>query len=317
MPDEFSAHHDKYMQNYLDTGDRKIIGIGREVRGRHCSGKIFPFELSVGEAVTSDVRQFIGIIRDITKRKETEQRIAELQAQLLQMARVSAIDEMGAAIAHELNQPLTALMLYLQAGKKRIADSTNEANVRGMEIIDKAAREARRASDIIQRMRSFIEHRDPDRKRVKLRDLVDEAIELTVVGNRAADVTFVNEDPAETPLVDVDTVQIQQIVVNLIRNALEVLRDRPDATVTTTCEQRGDWAVLRVEDNGPGIPEKVRETLFQAFETNKRSGLGLGLAISRSIAQSHGGDLDAGSGRRGRGARFELKLPLASGEAGG
>lgn len=125
MPRDYSDAHDRYMDNYKRTGHRKIIGIGREVRGRHKDGTEFPVELSVGEASTPDGRQFIGILRDLRSRKEAEQRVNELQADLVHLARVSAMDEMGAALAHELNQPLTAIMLYMQ-GIARTLDKRDD-----------------------------------------------------------------------------------------------------------------------------------------------------------------------------------------------
>ena len=311
MPEDFASGHDQYVSNYKVTGHRKIIGIGREVKAQHREGRIFPIELSVGEAKTPDGRQFIGIIRDITKRKESEQRIAELQEQLIHMARVSAIDEMGAAIAHELNQPLTALMLYLQAAQKRLIQSNEHADARALEVMTKAAREAERAGDIIQRMRSFIERRDPKREVRLLRDLVDEAIELTLVGSRNLDVKVINDDEGDRPFVQVDAVQIQQIVVNLVRNAIEAISGVPNPEIHTACRSDGDSAILIVTDNGPGVPETAIHHMFKTFTSTKRKGLGLGLAISRSIAQSHGGDLTLEPGGHGQGASFFLRLPRA------
>jgi two-component system sensor kinase FixL len=125
MPAEFSRHHDRYVEEYLRTGSRKIIGIGREAKAQHRDGTVFPVNLSVGEAVTPEGRRFIGIIHDLRQRHANEERLNQLQANMVHMARVSTMDEMGAALAHELNQPLTALILYLQAapGTERHKDA--------------------------------------------------------------------------------------------------------------------------------------------------------------------------------------------------
>lgn len=317
MPSEYSHDHDQYMHNYMSTGVRKIIGIGREVRGRHRDGTTFPIELSVGEAKTPDGRQFIGILRDVRARKETEERLNQLQTDLLHMARVSAMDEMGAALAHELNQPLTAVMLYLQAvGKTH--NKVIEAHRRGEtgaqmddaigSILDKALREAARAGNIILRMRQFVEKREPERNLIALNPLIDDAVELTLVGYRRGTAVVRNyQEPL--PLVRADATQIQQIVVNLVRNALEALKGVHNATVWIETKASGGQVKLQVRDNGPGIPEEAMAGLFKAFSSSKKTGLGLGLAISRTIAQNHGGDLAVDPGGGGEGACFSLILP--------
>lgn len=315
MPPEYSDEHDSYMHNYMSTGVRRIIGIGREVRGRHRDGTVFPLELSVGEAMTPDGRQFIGIIRDLRPRKAVEQRLNQLQAQLVHMARVNAMDEMGAAIAHELNQPLTAVMLYLQAisRKMRTTAQPGSPEEQMLEILGKAVREAERAGNIIQRMRQFVEKREPERSPVDLRKLIDEALELTLLGTQASGVEVVRDDGADLPAVEVDPIQIQQILVNLIRNAIEAVRHRDNRWIRLACRATHTELTVEVEDSGPGIPKELVRNIFKAFSTSKRTGLGLGLAISRSIAQNHGGDLVVEPGGGGHGARFILRLPLGNG----
>jgi two-component system sensor kinase FixL len=313
MPEEYASGHDAYMTNYMDTGIRKIIGIGREVRGQHRNGTPFPIELSVGEAITPDGRQFVGFLRDLRPRKEAEQRLNQLQTDLLHMARVSAMDEMGAALAHELNQPLTAVMLYLQAIARANAREARQGG--GFSettklILDKAVREAERAGNIIQRMRQFVEKREPERRLLDLNPLVDDAVELTLLGHRRG-TRVVRAFADNLPQVLVDPVQIQQIIVNLVRNALEVVKnvDSPEVRVTTRAGE--DVVEMAVEDNGPGIPPDAMPNLFRAFVTSKRTGLGLGLAISRTIAQNHGGDLTVDPGGGGHGACFVLQVPIS------
>lgn len=312
MPADYSAAHDGYMSNYMTTGHRKIIGIGREVRARHRDGTEFPVELSVGETETPEGRQFIGIIRDLRPRKEQERRVNELQADLVHMARVSAMDEMGAALAHELNQPLTAIMLYLQAARRTLSRSATgmpPAPEVFVQVLDKAVHEAERAGGIISRMRQFVEKREPQRRSVDLNAVVEEAVELTLLGLRT-EARMERAFAAGLPPAVVDPIQIQQIVVNLLRNAFEALRGRPDGVVRASTSRQGDVFVVAVEDNGPGLPPSVVPTLFKAFLTSKRSGMGLGLSISRAIAQNHAGDLTVDPGGNGRGARFELRLPV-------
>jgi len=313
MPVEYAAEHDEYVGSYIRTGVKKIIGIGREVRGRHADGTVFPLELSVGEAATPDGRQFIGILRDLRPRKESEQRLADLQSELVHLARVSAIDEMGAAIAHELNQPLTALILYLQAIRRAHSKGIDINKVVG-DILDKAAGEAERAGHIIQRMRQFVEKREPERHVRDMNPLVDDAIELTLLG-QSHRIRVDRETAENLPPVSVDPVQVQQIIVNLVRNAIEAASGAADPAIRISTRTKDGNVVIEVEDNGPGIAPQALPKLFEAFASSKRRGMGLGLAISRTIAQNHGGDLTVDPGGNGKGACFSLVLPVASSPA--
>lgn len=310
MPARYADAHDGYIENYRNTGVRRIIGIGREVEGQHKDGSVFPIDLSVGEAQTSEGRQFIGILRDARPRADYEERLAELQAELVHMARVSAMDEMGSAIAHELNQPLTAAILYLQAATRRIRAENAEPDALVLEVVGKAMREADRAASIIQRMRNFIEKREPKRRRCEISTLIDESLELALVGAKGRTIDVVRTIAADVPAIDVDPIQVEQILVNLVRNAAEVLADRDERRIEIAATRHEDAVRMSVSDTGPGIPADLVPDLFKAFSSNKRSGLGLGLAISRSIAQNNGGDLSVDPGGNGRGACFRLDLPI-------
>lgn len=305
--------HDRYVGQYLQTGEKKIIGIGRAVEGRHKDGTIFPLDLAVGDAATPGGRQFIGILRDLRPQRAAEQRLKELQDQLIHLARVSALDEMGAALAHELNQPLTALMLYMQAGERALdkvpPPDTDLATVR--EILGKATREAERAGEIVSRMRRFVEKRDARRKPVSLARIVSEAIEFAAIGRISNGVRWRQDIDAGGCEIIADPVQIQQIIVNLVRNALEAMEGLEDRRISTRLYQEGDMIVYSIRDTGAGIEPKILPDLFRAFATSKQTGMGLGLAISRSIAQNHGGDLTVDAGGDGVGACFTLSLPAA------
>lgn len=311
MPPRYSRDHDTYIENYRRTGDAQIIGIGRQVEAMHRDGTIFPVDLSVGEAKTPEGRQFIGILRDGRPRAAYEERLAELQAELVHMARVSAMDEMGSAIAHELNQPLTAAMLYLQAATRRMKQAAEPPDPMVLDVIAKAVREADRAASIIQRMRDFIEKREPKRRHCAVVDLVDDALELALVGSRRREIEIVRDFAADLPPVDVDAIQIEQILVNLVRNAVEAISDAEERRIVISGAVMDDVLRISVTDSGPGIPAEQLPDLFKAFASSKRSGLGLGLAISRSIAQNHGGELTVDPGGGGHGACFRLDLPIA------
>jgi two-component system sensor kinase FixL len=311
MPHEYARDHDAYIDRYKSTGERRIIGIGREVRGQHKDGTVFPIELSVGEALTDEGRQFIGVIRDLRPRKAVEQRLAQVQAQLVGMARINAMDEMGAAVAHELNQPLTAMMLYLQAVNRKLAAFTAETpQIAGpLDILGRALKEAERASNIIQRMRQFVEKREPERQQVSLEALIDEALELTLLGATSAGVRVIRENDPQLEPINADPVQIQQVLVNVLRNGLEAIKGRTERWLRVSTSVHDASVYVTIEDSGTGIPAEAMRDLFKAFSTTKRTGLGLGLAISKSLAQNHGGDLTVEPGGNGSGARFILRLP--------
>lgn len=309
MPSEHSVRHDGYVSAYTRTGHRRVIGIGREASGRRKDGSFLPLDLSVGEAITPDGRQFIGILRDISARKEAERRVNELQADLIRLARISALDEMGLALAHELNQPLTAILLYLQAATREL--ERIEEGTRARTILDKARKEAQRAGAIIQRIRHLGEKRAPERRVIDLNAIVEDAVDLTLIGQDRA-VRIVRDYQGDLPPIEADQVQIQQVIVNLVRNAFEALRGHQHAEVVISTRLEDRHALIAVADNGGGIPPDKLSELFQAFKTGKRNGMGLGLAISRTIVQSHGGELLVDPGGGGQGARFTVKLPLGA-----
>ena len=312
MPAAQSARHDAHVARYLATGERKVIGVGREVIGLHRDGTEIPIELSVGEADTQDGRQFIGILRDLTRRRDAERRLNQLQTQLVHLARVSAMDEMAAALAHEINQPLTATLLYLQAIRRRIAAASevHAADDPLLDILAKAIREAERAGAIIERMRNFVEKREPERRPIDFVGLIEESLEFALAGTNAIEIQ--RDIAPDLPAIEADPVQIQQILVNLLRNAVEAVGGSENPWLNIVVSRDGGHLVFALTDSGPGIDPGVFANMFKAFATTKRSGMGLGLAISRSIAQNHGGDLVAEPGGCGRGACFRLRLPLAA-----
>ncbi len=310
MSPDHAELHQLFVDHYIETNEKRIIGASREVSGRHRDGSEIPIELSVGEAVTPEGRQFIGVMRDLRARKIMESRLAEAQSQLMQMTRINAMDEMSAAIAHELNQPLTAITLYLQALRRKYAlalDSNADADV--LELLDKAMRETNRAGKIVQRVSQFIEKREPKRTPVALEPLIDDCIDLMTLGYKATNVDVRRETPNSGLIFNVDPVQIQQILVNLIRNGIETVQGQPIQAVGISVAVDAHDVKVSVSDTGPGISPDLVPNLFSAFTGAKRQGLGLGLTISRAIAQNHGGDLTVDPGGNGRGATFTLRLP--------
>jgi two-component system, LuxR family, sensor kinase FixL len=220
--------------------------------------------------------------------------------------RAAGMDAMGAALAHELNQPLTALMLYLQS-LKRIERGSGSLDSR--ELLDKALNEAERATDIVRRMRRLSLRPEPDRRPVDLNVLCRDVIDLALLGVPRRPRLRTSLAP-DLPIVQADPVQLRQVIVNLLRNAAEAAAGSKSPAVFLSTAVHDSAVQLTVADNGPGVDPQIASKLFRAFETSKSNGQGLGLAISRMIAQNHGGDVVMKSAAGEQGAVFALLLPL-------
>lgn len=314
MPNPYREAHDGYMQRYRETGEKHIIGIGRIVVGQRRDGSTFPMELAVGEIVVGQRRLFTGFIRDITERQSTERRLQDLQSELLHVSRLSAMGQMASALAHELNQPLSAIMNYLKAAKRTADGATDPQVVKAMELVEKAAAQTQRAGQIIRRLRDFIEKGKSNRAFENLNKVMEEAIALGLVGVAEANVRVRVELDPDVPDIFVDKIQIQQVVLNLIRNSVEAMQAVPRRELTVvTASEDGEAVVVKVSDTGPGLAPEVAERLFQPFTTTKEQGMGIGLSICRSIIEAHGGELWA-SANDGPGVTFAFRLPVGAEE---
>ncbi len=312
MPQPYRGAHDHYLARYLNTGERRIIGIGRVVVGERRDGSTFPMELAVGEMHSGGRRFFTGFIRDVTERQETDARMQELQAELVRISRLTAMGEISSALAHELNQPLSAIANYLKGSQRLLATVADEpaATLRG--ALDKATEQALRAGQIIRRLRDFVGQNDTEKRAESVAKMAEEAGALALVGvkERAVKVRFAFDGSAD--LVLADKVQVEQVLFNLMRNALEAMEQSERRELTVSNSVGGDGTVrIDVTDTGTGIAPDVADRLFQPFVTSKTQGMGIGLSISRTIMESHGGRIWA-EPNPGGGTRFILTLPAAS-----
>lgn len=308
MPSPYREAHDSYLERYYRTGERRIIGTGRVVVGERKDGSTFPMELAVGEMRLGQERFFTGFIRDLSERQQTETRLQELQSELLHVSRLTALGEMASSLAHELNQPLGAIANYL-GGSRMLLERPEIPRARLGEVLDKANAEALRAGEVIRRLRDFVGRGEVERRIEHLPKLIEEAAALALVGAKDLDIRVRLDLHSEVDLVLADRVQIQQVVLNLIRNAIDAVQDTDDRNLAVTVVPTdGDRALISVADSGPGIDPDIADRLFQPFVTSKASGMGVGLSISRTIVEAHGGRIWA-EPNPGGGTIFRFTLP--------
>ena len=293
MPSPYREQHDAYIERYLTTGERRIIGIGRIVVGQRKDGTTFPMHLTVGELRTGERHHFTGFIRDLTDQQITEDRLKELQSEVTHMSRFTALGEMASTLAHEINQPLTAISNYLK-GSRRLLDRMEGENVEMLkDAVSKAADQALRAGQIIRRLREFVARGESERRIESLPKLIEDASTLALVGAREHGIAVMFRlDPA-ADLVLADRIQIQQVMVNLMRNAIEVMSEGGTVRRLDIATAAGpdDQVEVTVADTGAGLAPEVAKQLFQPFVTTKRKGMGLGLSICRTIVEAHGGKI--------------------------
>ena len=314
MPSPYRDAHDGYIQRYMQTGEQRIIGIGRTVVGCRKDGTTFPIQLEVGEAKIGEQRYFTGFIVDLTEKRRTEAELQSLQADLAHASRLSAVGTLASSLAHEINQPLTAIANYLSAARDMM-DGDLPANREFLrEALEESVAESLRAGTIVRRLREFVSRGEINRRVLSIAQLVEDATVLGMIGAQEKGVQFSIDIAEDTNHVFVDRVQIQQVMVNLMRNAIESMADCPHKQLHIGVRTIDDDMVeIAVSDTGSGIDVELGERIFDPFASTKGDGMGLGLSICRTIIESHGGTIRA-EPNPGGGTIFRITLEKAAQE---
>ncbi len=306
MPPPHNEKHDRYMERYMRTGEARIIGIGREVTGLRKDGTVFPMELAISDVVLPDRRLFTGIVRDISERRTAEKRERQRLAEHAHAARLAALGEMASGIAHELNQPLTAIVSFADACRNLLEKPDVPKRVT-LDALNQISEQGVRAGNIIRRLRNFVKTGSLDREIINLNAVISDVMAMVSHEIHMNEVDIELKLGDYLPGVWADKLQIEQVVLNIVRNAIEAMETSSVRRLVLKTSKRDDQVLVYVSDSGCGFSGES-DQLFQAFYTTKEKGTGLGLSISHTIIEAHGGELTATADDSG--ATFSFSLPI-------
>lgn len=323
MPAPYRAEHDHYIANYLATGKKRIIGIGREVLGLRKDGSTFPMDLSVAETRLNGEPIFLGVVRDITDRKRAEEALrashetlekalADVKAmtqQLWQAAKLASVGELAAGIAHELNNPLATVSLRVESVLARTP--AEDPRRRALEVIQQ---ETKRMGDLVANLLQFSRRSRDESSTVDLHQEIGKAVELIHHQLRKRQITVVQDLPSDTPTIYADRQKLRQVFLNLLTNASDAMPQGGALTLRTAAIRLGDdtpGVRIEVIDTGVGIPAEHLDKVLDPFFTTKEEdrGTGLGLAICRRIVQEHQGTIKILSAVD-KGTTIRIELPV-------
>ena len=311
MPEPHSGQHDGFLDTYSKTQQASIIGTGREVAGLKKDGKTFPMFLSVGEIQQKSGNRFVGIIKDLSEVREARDKAREMEEQLLHADRLVVLGELTAGIAHEINQPLTAIAAYADAGRNLIEREGQIPLEDIHSICERIAEQSRRAAEVVQRLRKLVRSGVVSKARYDINQIIRNTLLLFEYEVKRTNTELLFFPAKSLQDLYVDEIHIQQIMVNLVKNSLDAisLSGRKDGQIKIRVKKVASDVLISVTDNGPGVAARHRKRLFESFFTTKPTGVGLGLSICKNIAGAHGGTLNFSQPRKG-GSRFTLSLPL-------
>ena len=308
MPEFMRKLHEAGFRRYLATGQRHLNWQGTEVTALRKNGQEFPVEVSFGEMTGNGHKVFTGFIRDISEKKRAEEHLRQAQEDLARVTRVVAMGELAATIAHEVNQPLTAIVTNANFCLRRLDGATSKPDELRA-AITAIASDGTRASGVISRIRSLLKKGARDRAKLDINEIIQDVTTLLRHEFTRSRVSLRTELASDLPRVPGDPVQLQQVLINLIMNAIEATSSSTNGrrTILIRSAKNPDGVLVQVQDSGPGIAPELADRIFEPFFTTKAEGIGMGLSISHSIVESHGGQL--GIVPSPTGALFEFTLP--------
>lgn len=310
MPSPGRERHDGYLDRYLTTGEKRIVGKERVVYAARKDERSLPVQLSIAEAQAGQQRIFTGFLRDLTECRHTEERLGDLQSELIHVLRVSAMGSMASTLVHEINQPIGTIANYFEALCDRLVDLGSREPPKLIEALDDAAKAALPAGDIVRGLREFVARGEVART-VERPVLINDASVLGLIGarERGIEARF-DLDPYMSPMF-VNRVQVQQVLINLICNACEAMKDQVKHHLTVTSRlDRPAFGQISAAETGPRVASEIADKLFTASLSTKQDGMGLGLSICRTIIEVIDGRIWMET-RDGRGTCFHFTLPPA------
>ena len=316
MPQPYKQSHDGYIYNYLQSGNAKIIGKGKKTLGLKSNQLTFPIYLTIGEVAQASHKQFIGVIRDLTEQEKYRMDAQNIREKLAHVARLNTMGELVAGVAHEMNQPLSAISNYANASKNLLSRQDSKFAPEITNVIqtqEKIEEQVLRALSLNNRLKNFVKRRGGQQERIDVDQLIHDTVELAKIDTRLLEhritVSLVKQPK---PIIFADPVQIQQVLLNLIRNGLDAMEEKGVELKITT--EWTDDAHIRISivDSGNGVDDLIKHELFEPFVTSKTQGMGMGLAVSQTIIHAYGGDIGF-SANKGDGTTFSFTLPTITG----
>jgi len=310
MPDLHADRHAGYIDAYLASRYPNLPELARPLKTKRKDGTMFPVEIALSQIGRGDQIEFVGVIRDISRRTEDQKRIRDMQANLDVARRNSALTELSTQMAHELNQPLTAVANYMDALELKLARLQTIEVSDLISLATRAAEQARLAGSIVTRLRETLAPAETDARPGDFHEAVQQGMAALVASIGAENIDIVVEHLGEGREVSFDRVQLHQVLANLVSNAVSALEQAEVKQLVITSEVRDNEVELRVTDTGPGVPDAQKSGIFDSFVSGSLDRLGLGLAIAKRIAKAHSGKLWVEDGPEG-GAVFRMVLPLS------